>query len=235
MRLLASIFLVLLLPYWAEAQSFSLVDTPSKVYGSTESELRTSIKIKNTSNHPLYLGVRIANKDLATDETLFFCWTKDCNTPAADYTLDKKINPGTIWDGFTSVLKSGRSENLSSVKYVFYNVFDPSDTVSVNVHYLSGSKGSSNFMFSTPDLMVSNLYPNPATSQVSLDYSLSDPKTKVKILIQNVLGGIVEEHALSASENRLKINTSDLKPGVYFYTLLVDNKSIVTKKIIIKK
>lgn len=235
MRILITLTMILLCHFVALAQSFSVLEIPGKVYGSLESEIRTSIRIKNNGSAPLLLGVKIVNKETGLDESVFFCWKKDCSMPASNPTLENKINTGSIYDGFTSVLKSGRSENKSSVKYLFYNVFDPTDSVSVKINYLIGSKGNSNFMFSTPDLMVSNFYPNPASNQVSLDYSLADNKTKVKILIQNVLGGIVDEHLLSTSEIKLKINTSELKPGVYFYTLLVDNKSIVTKKIIIKK
>jgi len=235
MRQFVIILLVFWLPIMVEAQSFSILDAPNKAFGSIESEIRASFKIKNKSNQPLYLGVKLVNKDLASDEQLFFCWSKDCNNPSPSAKIDQKISAGAIWEGFTTVLKTGRTEQQSQAKLVFFNVFDTSDTVSVQIQYLSGSKGSSSFLFSTPDLMVSNLYPNPATNQVSLDYALSDEKIKVNILIQNVLGGIVEEYQLSTTENKLKINTTDLKPGVYFYTLLVDNKSIVTKKIIIKK
>jgi hypothetical protein len=40
---------------------------------------------------------------------------------------------------------------------------------------------------------------------------------------------------LDPERSSLLINVSDFNPGVYFYTLFVDNKNIVTKKLVVKK
>jgi hypothetical protein len=92
-------------------------------------------------------------------------------------------------------------------------------------------------LFSNEKISISSIYPNPASSYASIDYNLSnqkDQKDQAKIILCNVLGNVVGEYPLVKDAKRLYISTQELSSGVYFYTLSVEGKSLITKKLIIR-
>jgi hypothetical protein len=68
-----------------------------------------------------------------------------------------------------------------------------------------------------------------------LDYEYKNPKVKAKITINSFIGNPIAEYELDPERNTLLINISEYNPGFYFYTLFLDNKNIVTKKLQVKK
>ncbi len=90
-------------------------------------------------------------------------------------------------------------------------------------------------LYVSEQIQVSNVYPNPATDQAAFDYVLLDPNLNAKITIRNVLGSVMGEYALDRNERNLSIPVSHYVAGVYFYTLTIASKNIVTKKLIVKR
>jgi hypothetical protein len=82
---------------------------------------------------------------------------------------------------------------------------------------------------------ISNVYPNPASQSASFDYVLLNPSVEAKITIRNVLGNVVAERLLDVHQQTVSININHLVTGIYFYTLSLDGKNIVTKKLIVKR
>ncbi len=100
---------------------------------------------------------------------------------------------------------------------------------------LSGVNGSNDEkLYTSSQLTVSNLYPNPADNYVELDYSLQEQNLDARLTIRNVLGLVVGEYGLVVHGSKLHIDTSHLSAGVYFYTLSLHNKNVVTKKLLIR-
>lgn len=89
-------------------------------------------------------------------------------------------------------------------------------------------------LFSNEKISISSVYPNPASAYASIDYQLFRDTDNAKIILCNVLGNVVGEYTLIRDAKRLHISTLELNSGVYFYTLSVDGKSLVTRKLIIK-
>ncbi|WP_338792731.1 T9SS type A sorting domain-containing protein [Bernardetia sp. Wsw4-3y2] len=81
---------------------------------------------------------------------------------------------------------------------------------------------------------ISEAYPNPATHYIQFDYRLTDRMSEGKITVFNLLGSVVGEHILNKYDNRLQIPVDNLKAGIYFYTISVNNKSLITKKFVVK-
>ncbi len=81
---------------------------------------------------------------------------------------------------------------------------------------------------------ISEAYPNPATHYIQFDYRLTDRMSEGKITVFNLLGSVVGEHRLNNYDNRLQIPVHNLKAGIYFYTISVNNKSLITKKFVVK-
>ncbi len=90
-------------------------------------------------------------------------------------------------------------------------------------------------LFQNEQITISNLYPNPAVSSATFKYSLHSPSTKAKVIVRSILGQVVGEYNLDAQQQTLKIEVENLVSGMYFYTLSVDEKNLVTKKFLVKK
>ncbi len=89
--------------------------------------------------------------------------------------------------------------------------------------------------YSNPELVVQNIYPNPASNVAILKYSVFSSETEAKIIVHDLLGSMTKDYLLNPFEKTLKIDTQDFKEGVYFYTLYTEGENKVTKKLIIKK
>lgn len=89
-------------------------------------------------------------------------------------------------------------------------------------------------LFSNDKISISSVYPNPASAFASIDYHLGNEANSAKIILCNVLGSVVGEYMLVKDARKLNISTIDLSSGVYFYSLYVDGKNLVTRKLIIK-
>ena len=92
-----------------------------------------------------------------------------------------------------------------------------------------------NKLYVNSQINISNVYPNPASTYIQFDYTLIDAQANARIIIRNVLGSVVAEHPLRAESNNFTVSTETFVAGVYFYTLSVNNKNLVTKKFLVKK
>ncbi|MEZ5198264.1 MAG: T9SS type A sorting domain-containing protein [Bacteroidales bacterium] len=120
---------------------------------------------------------------------------------------------------------------VTKVEYTFYDMNNTDDKVSFIVNYDATETNDIKDMLM--DYSISNAYPNPANTYVSINYDFKGNRN-AKIAIYNLLGTAVKEIELTESFGTLKVNTSDLIEGIYFYSLLINNESISTHKLIIK-
>jgi len=84
-------------------------------------------------------------------------------------------------------------------------------------------------------LNVYPIYPNPVinTTYATIKYELIDNSIKAKIILSNILGNVIGEYHLTKEGNLLSISTQDFSSGLYFYTLNVDGKNLVTRRLVI--
>lgn len=75
--------------------------------------------------------------------------------------------------------------------------------------------------------------PNPFNSTTKLGCFTETPQT-VKLRVYNMVGGEVYSENLNtnAGENYFNFNGSDLNDGVYFYSIMDENKRVITEKFI---
>ncbi len=93
---------------------------------------------------------------------------------------------------------------------------------------------SNELLFNNEDISVSSIYPNPASTSASVKYRFLGGLRDAKIVLCNVLGNVVGEYRLSRDLNELQISTNALASGVYFYTLSLDGRNVVTRKLIVR-
>ncbi len=123
------------------------------------------------------------------------------------------------------------------------NTDESNSKVSNNTdHYMSYSSGFDDrnafvggTLFEKEHVRLSEAYPNPAITQATIDYAVLNADTKASIVIHNLLGNKMVELSLDHNQSSVKIPTDNFGNGIYFYSLYVNEKRIMTKKIVVKK
>ena len=173
---------------------------------------------------------------------LYYCTGTQCYSP----------NPAPTWSpsgpgqniGAMATLPSGPGTygiaahydacpTICNDLFVKYRVYNTSagtvDTARVTLHYMC----TSGINESEQAIINSSAYPNPASSNLSISYEVTEPFNIGKILIYDMLGKPVKEIAISEKQGVAKVNVADLNSGIYFYTIVLDSKTVVTKKLIV--
>ncbi|GAB3899283.1 hypothetical protein GCM10028803_20150 [Larkinella knui] len=88
-------------------------------------------------------------------------------------------------------------------------------------------------MYASERITVSNIYPNPANESAEIDYQITGGVKDAKLVFYNVLGAQVGEYVLDRNERKIRIATSEMNSGMYFYQLSLEGKKIATKKLMV--
>jgi hypothetical protein len=212
------------------SQSIQLTATTSTGNGEvTDSEIILPVGVKNISTEEKQ--VKVIAKTLSSSEGFdnYFCWDA-CFEPGVFTSGTLTIEAGAASSAFSSHLKPNGYVGTASIRYMF---FVPGETDSLtfianfNVTPLGVEKINVNESF------LSDFYPNPSTDKVSFNYNTFVNGSK--IVVFNALGAKVIEKQLLATEKNASLEVEKLNQGIYFATLEVNGKAIVSKRFIVKR
>ncbi len=99
------------------------------------------------------------------------------------------------------------------------------------VNKLSGTQGFNAFLSSA---QLGEVSPNPVKSSASIQYAIPEGSSRAQLLITDALGRSIRQISLSTS-GVINFDVSSLASGVYNYSLIVDNKTIATKKMTVAR
>jgi len=219
-----------------QAQSFEIIGGQGTYKGEIGKAIQVPIKVKNLTDQPIQIVVKRIDQVIGTSQSSYFCWGDDCfDAEVEQLPLSQRVGVEETSDKFVSVLETGLVAGISTVKYLIYNRDIPSDAMEYEVNYTVEEDLGNNVIFSSAQIKINEVYPNPADKYAIFDYNILDEEVDAKIIMHNVLGSIVGEYELSFLETKLKVITENMNPGVYFYTLNLDNEGIMTKKMIIRR
>ena len=78
------------------------------------------------------------------------------------------------------------------------------------------------------------IFPNPFTGQCVARYALPANAKNGSLVMYDLLGREREHYKLDSDGGELSISSSSLSPGIYFYSLMVEDMVVVTKKIVVE-
>ena len=203
------------------------------VFGmSNESVIYSYVSIVNLSASVNSVRVIRHNISIISGTSNTFCWGQ-CYDPSDD-TSDQTIHvaAGDTSDLFSGEYSPQMHPGTSVIRYLFYNVNDVTDTLSVTINYIAEPMGI--ISSKTGNNEISNAYPNPAYDNTTIKYTFPKNTTDARLLIRDCLGVILKEQSLQSPSGKITVNLSDLKEGIYFYSVIVDNSVLCTRKLVVK-
>jgi len=241
MKKVAYFIIFVFFGFVTSAQSLKIINTSPSQRGVVGEEIRTTLIVKNISNEPVYFSVFEAKKQIGSSQKSFLCIDNDCGNTNIARKRTKipedihKLMPGQTSESIVAVLESGLVASISSITYRFTNIKHPDDFVDFEFQYDIGERSNEGLLYSSINVDLKDVYPNPVTEFAIFDYKIKDESKEAKIIIHNVLGSVAGEYKLNPFEQQLKVSVEDFNPGVYFYSLYIDNEGVATKKLVVRK
>lgn len=245
----------LILTYSATAQSsIQLLDpdngdadvtnTSVNFWGGPGDNIIKELNVKNTSSiskgykvkRTFVSGVSV----IAPLDTVEVCWNV-CLQPnwalvqalgVVNIAAGDTASFGGTGIGFHSTFKPNMNLGERVVRYTFYDNANNSDSVNYIAHYFSTGVN-----ITEGDVKLfnfSNAFPNPATTSTTIKYDFPIA-SKAKLRVYNCMGGLVKEVRVEDESGKININTEEFSDGIYFYSLMVNDKIVATKKLIVNK
>lgn len=200
---------------------------------STNTTFEADVHILNTASSGFMMGMakRTVNYDYSGSYN-YFCWTA-CYAPS----VSVSPTPDTLYAGqpytkFHGYFNPGNQSGTASITYTFYDQNNIGDSAWVTVVYHSDVAGIGASSV-TGENKLAAAAPNPANSFSSINYSLKSNVKSGKIVLYNMLGELIREINLEEKQGTVKLSVSEFTAGVYFYSLVADNKVVTTKKLVV--
>ena len=80
---------------------------------------------------------------------------------------------------------------------------------------------------------ILEIHPNPAKSATALNYSLKHNVNFGELVVRNMLGSAVYRSDLRGTTGQVIIPVEQFNNGMYFCTMIVDNKVYATKRLVV--
>jgi len=144
------------------------------------------------------------------------------------------IDAGSFSQNFTGDMTYGSIQGTSTVKFVFFDMDNQTDSTFVTINFVIGTLGVNNKP-KLANVEMSNAYPNPVIGVSFIDYKLPQSVAGAYIRINNLLGTTVREIPLDRSQGKVTLDAGNLKDGVYFYSLIVNKSATITRKFVVKR
>lgn len=241
MKTIAWIFFLLIItgtPVFS--QSFSLSnDEGTLVNGadvfqsgpSDTLQLITWLHLTNTSGNALRVMMKKQEISMLSGGSSSICWAGYCFGPemmVSSFSLE--MAAGETVSGCFGHFGPNGCRGVSVVRWAFFNESNPSDSVSITVHYSTYPAAAENLDVAVFSLTMAGTV--PARDQIMLRHSLP-PGKEGFIELRSETGRLVATSEQVALSGIVTFNVSELVSGIYFCTLVVDGKPGIPKKTII--
>ncbi len=242
-KILLSMAVMLITVFYVNAQSFTL-EWNGEVCGDTitltpESPEATDIAFEAIFNNLTDVGVNIKvarNEIIMMDSTdSDFCWAGQCYPSWVDTSGNFQYVPAggsSAEADFVAHYHIHNAVGVSLIEYTFYNNDNPDENVKIVVKFDTDPTTINENILK--NIWLSDVYPNPATNFVTIDYRLPQEVLSANVKVVNILGSIVKEQNVDIRNNNMRMDITDINSGIYFYSLFVNGEVYSTKKLIVR-
>ncbi len=229
------ILLFLLLQFDAVAQ-VRVLNEAVDFSGNVNTSQRKSLILQNDSDQAKEYILKFMRGNIASSQNVKICLGNTCYDPKKDLAKVKlNLKPGEILTDLYLEFDLGITEAKGTFDMHFANTENLRDVFIIESVYNVENPNSDGNEVNNKDIKLGSVYPNPAGRSAQLDYEIKNAQINARIVVNSFIGNPVYDLKLNPNENSIFLNVTDLNPGIYFYTLIVDNKNIVTKKLVVKR
>lgn len=230
MKFVFTITLYLLICQIGYSQDFSVVNIESSLIIPHQKTITSTFYVKNYVNENKSFIISLKGSYSQGGSTALICYKGNCDEKNLEINVDANEASDEIEIKFTGGLSSFKSNMQLEV-----NDSETSNMTTSDIFIEVTNRKKEDIFYSKDEVLVSNFYPNPAVKFANMEYKLKPYQTNAKIVLQNVLGSQVNEYNLDPRENKLRLLTENMSPGIYFYTLFIDEEGLATRKLIVKR
>ena len=203
--------------------------------GKVNTTQRKTLILQNDSNESATYYLRYLQGNVGSSQNILICMGENCFDPRNELSQIRfTLAPGEVATNIYIEFELGITPTKGTFDLHFFNTSNPRDAFVVeNVYNVTTDQPTDNV--SHKDVDMGEIYPNPSVRTSQIEYKIKNPNANVRVVINSFIGNPIYDFHLDASQETLIIPVTDLNPGTYFYTLIVDNKNIVTKKLYVKR
>jgi len=196
--------------------------------GDTENMMVLEFLVKNNDTKDITARLERVNADVVDGSVNSICVSGTCLMPNIDLSPEFDVPANDELSGFYVEYNPDGNPGVATIDYKLFNVDDTLDAVSFTVVY----DASASVEDPVKGVIVSDLYPNPASSNARVDYNLS-PGSTLDIEMYDMLGNRVFDYNREGT-GTLSIPVNQLESGTYLYQYSIDGEIMDTQKLIIK-
>ncbi|HXD92677.1 MAG TPA: T9SS type A sorting domain-containing protein [Bacteroidia bacterium] len=231
--------------FTAKSQSIQIIDTsgtPSIAQPSytisvdADSSNARLFWVKNTTSSPINIQLKSYVVSNLGGDLISYCIGTQCHSAGQPATANTAIPAnGTLTsNGLLLDFTDFAGVGYSQVLYTLFNPAHPTtDSTSIMITYkittITGIKSNA------PNYNISNISPNPASNNVSLNYDLKSTTQPASVKIYNMLGTLIKTASLEAYSTNTKIDITSLEEGMYFYSVIVGGKAVKTSRLVVSR
>ena len=236
---------------WVSAQSLLQFELDGQVYGEGDKVICTEVtewgemlqdmQIRNLTGEALDVMIEKEEVDLVEGTQNYFCWGS-CYTPSVfvsprpvsvegnavteigAFSIHHQIDPEMSGDPANFI------SGTSGLRYYAYPYGQEDKKACLEIWFAYNVEG----VVENVTYNFGHAYPNPATSMVHFDYSLTSAD-RVSVSVYNLLGQEVMSQQINNLQGTVAVSVADLNEGIYFCNLFVNGQAVKTEKFVVKK
>jgi len=225
----------LLMPFMMKAQSLQILNAQANQNSDGSTTVESHADVKNSSASEKIVRVERIATNLTSGHITYFCWD-ECFPPSGIISGNDTLAAGATTNIFISYLIPNSINGMSTVTYKYYDVNNPTDSTIQQFSYnVSTTTSVEKTVLAKSISEVSAAYPNPASQYTRIDYDLSTSAREASIKFYNILGSEIRKIDLQNRQGTVNIDVDNMSEGMYLYSLVVNGKTVSTRKFIVKK
>ncbi len=216
------------LPFLSMAQSLKLSDF--KIVNE-DGLFKATAAVTNTSGASIEVRVKRTVESLAIGHSAYFCWVS-CYGPNTDVSPDGKVIKAGETNAssfYGDIETSGKPGSGNKISYCFFDYKNPSDQTCYTFDYdqLTGIAT----VYVDDAVVLTTIAPNPVLSTGKISYDLTGKHfNEANLVVRNLVGAVVKTIRLTQISDVVSVNADQLGSGIYMYSLVLDGKAILTRK-----
>lgn len=218
----------------AFAQNIEITDVTSpNITGTVDDEIQVTIEVMNNGSSAMDMKVKrfVLSEVSGSDNN--FCWGTTCYDPTRTISDSINVNSGNLETSFRGDYRANGNPGTSTIRYCFYNSSNMADSACTTINYNAFPVSTKLVTKKENKNTLVGAYPNPAASVATIEYSTVKSAKSAKIVLSNAIGSTIKEVNITEPNGVIILPVSQLESGFYFYSLVVDEQTVATKRLIV--